>query len=52
MKYLIHIGDDEIVVTGETIEKIRERALGEISKRGVEIDDCWSEILEDTEKEN
>lgn len=45
MKFRIHDGnsDDSLVIEGETIAEIRERANIETEKRGWK--DCWSEEL-------
>ncbi len=45
MKFRIHNGDyeDSIIIEGETIEEIREKAHKETSKRNWK--DCWSEEL-------
>ena len=50
MKYKIHYNgsyEDEIVVSGDTIEEIREQAFYEGDKRGWEKENCWSEEIEE-----
>ncbi len=46
LKFRIHNGeyDDSIVICGETIEEIQEKALKEVEKRGWK--NCWSEEVE------
>jgi CRISPR/Cas system-associated protein Cas10 (large subunit of type III CRISPR-Cas system) len=34
---------DSIIVEGESIEEIREKAKEEIKKRGISENNCWSE---------
>ena len=45
MKFRIHDGnsEDSLVIEGETIEELREKAEKETSKRGWK--DCWSEEI-------
>ena len=48
MKYKIHYNgayQDEIIVDGETIEEIREKAFSEGDRRGWDRQDCWSEEI-------
>lgn len=50
MKYLINYDgeyQDSLVVEGETIEEVREKAFSEGDKRGWERENCWSKKLED-----
>jgi hypothetical protein len=37
---------DSVMVEGETIEEIREKAFAEGDKRGWEKSKCWSEQIE------
>lgn len=46
MKYIIHYRNDSIIVEGETTEECRKQKDIEVSKRGWEITDCWSEPFE------
>ena len=44
MKYRIHNGDtDSLIIEGETLEEIKDKAISEITARGWKIDDMWSE---------
>jgi hypothetical protein len=45
MTFEIHCGDDSIIIEGETIEEIREKAAVETSKRGWKEADCWSQPI-------
>lgn len=48
MKFRINYSgdyEDSIIVTGETIEEIREKAFYEGDKRGWEKENCWSEEI-------
>lgn len=47
MKFKIHCNEDSLVIEGETIEKVREIAFKETSKRGWSQDDCWIEKISD-----
>ena len=49
MKFRIHYNgeyEDSIVITGNTIEEIREKAFAEGDKRGWNREDCWSEQID------
>lgn len=49
MKYIIHYSgkyEDSVVITGATIEEIREKAFAECERRGWEQENCWSEEIE------
>ena len=46
MKFLIHYSgryEDEVEISGGTIEEIREIAFKESESRGWDTKDCWSE---------
>ena len=48
MKFRIHYNgeyEDSIVIEGNTIEEIREKAFAEGDKRGWNREDCWSEQI-------
>jgi len=49
MKFKIHYTiqgvEDEIIVTGDTIEDIKKRADEEMTRRGVDQSTRWSEEL-------
>ena len=48
MKYKIHYNgayEDEIIIEGDTIEELREKAFLECDKRGWNREDCWSEEI-------
>jgi hypothetical protein len=46
MKFLIGhgciIGEDTLIIEGDTIEEIQKKAHEEISKRGWKVEDCFS----------
>ena len=49
MKFIIHYNgeyEDSIVIEGNTIEEIREKAFVEGDKRGWNREDCWSEQID------
>lgn len=46
MKFKIHYNgfyEDEIVVSGDTIEEVQKQAMDKVNELGWEIDRCWSE---------
>ena len=45
MKFLIYHNGDSLVIAGDTIEQVREKAYTEGAKRGWKIEDCWSEEI-------
>lgn len=46
MKFIIHMNEDEIVISGDTIEEIQEKAQQELTKRNMTDDDnVWSEEI-------
>lgn len=48
MKFKINYSgeyEDSFILTGYSIEEIREKAYAECTKRGWSIDNCWSEEL-------
>ena len=51
MKYRIHfrhaIEEDSAIITGETIEEIKEKAFDFVESRGIDMSTCWSEKIED-----
>ena len=46
LNFKIHHGDDSIVITGDSIEEIKELATTELSKRGWKEEECWSEVIQ------
>ena len=52
MKFRIHYNgeyEDSIVIEGNTIKELREKAFAEEEKRGWNRGDCWSEQIESEE---
>lgn len=50
MKFKIHYNgeyEDSLVVEGDTITEIAEKAEAEADKRGWNTADCWSEQIEE-----
>jgi len=49
MKFRLHWTkgeyEDSMVISGGSIEEIREIAMKEIAKRGINEEDCWSEEI-------
>lgn len=48
MKFIIHYNgkyEDSIIITGDDIEEIREKAKNETSSRGWDEKHCWSEKI-------
>lgn len=49
MKFIIHYNgkyEDSIVIIGDDIEEIREKAKSETSSRGWDEKHCWSEKIQ------
>ena len=49
MRAIIHYNgryEDEFVVTADTIEELKKKAVLETQKRGWEVKYCWSEVEE------
>ena len=47
MKFKIFYKDDSLVIDGETIDEIREKAYVECEKRNWNVDYCYSVELEE-----
>ena len=43
--YEINGQEDSFILSGDNVEEIKDRADREIKKRGIQQEDCWSEIL-------
>ena len=49
LKYKIHYNgdyEDELIITGETIEEVKEIAFAECAKRNWNVGSCWSEKID------
>lgn len=49
MTFKIHYNgdyEDSLIIKGETIEEIREKAFAESDRRGWDRSDCWSERID------
>ena len=48
MRYMIHYNgdyEDSLIIDGDDIEEVREKAKIEVSRRGWDEKHCWSEKL-------
>lgn len=43
--------EDELVVTADTLEELREKAISEAQSRGWEQEYCFSKVEEETERD-